>query len=126
MLGTGLGAGELLGLRARRVDLERRRLEVIEVIDIRYDAGRFDSGDKNRPKRDTSLRLIPLAGPVVDALGRRLDGCPADGLVFSGPGGGNGIKAGSRTALSIGNLRRADKPAAAPTSEPPREPSCTT
>jgi integrase len=110
MLGTGLRAGELLGLRARRVDLPRRRLE---VIDVRYDAGRFGSGYKNRPKSDTSLRIIPLAGPVMDALARRLKGCPADGLVFSGPGGGNGIKAGSRTTLSIGNLRRAYKRAAA-------------
>jgi hypothetical protein len=34
---------------------------------------------------------------------------PADGLVFAGPGGANQIKAGSRTALSVGNLRRVYK-----------------
>jgi integrase len=58
-VGTGLRSGELLGLRARRVDLERRRVEVVEV---RYDAGRFGSGYKDRPKGDASIRLVPLAG----------------------------------------------------------------
>jgi integrase len=48
--GTGLRSGELLGLRARRVDLERRRIEVVEV---RYDAGRFGSGYKDRPNTPT-------------------------------------------------------------------------
>ena len=84
LVGTGLRAGELLGLRAQRVDLGRRQLEVLEV---RYDAGRFGSGYKNRPKSPASIRVIPLAGPVVDAIRRRLppDGDP-DGLVFTGPG----------------------------------------
>jgi integrase len=41
LVGTGLRAGELLGLRAGRVDLDRRQLEVLEA---RYDAGRFGSG----------------------------------------------------------------------------------
>ncbi len=53
-VGTGLRAGELLGLRARRVDLDRRQLEVLEV---RYDAGRFGSGYKNRPKSPSSIRV---------------------------------------------------------------------
>ncbi|MGH2815799.1 MAG: phage integrase central domain-containing protein, partial [Actinomycetota bacterium] len=52
-VGTGLRSGELLGLRARRVDLDARR---IEVVDVRYDAGRFGSGYKDRPKSDASVR----------------------------------------------------------------------
>jgi integrase len=92
-VGSGLRSGELLGLRARRVDLERRRVEVVEV---RYDAGRFGSGYQDRPKSDASIRLA-----------RRLNGCPPDGLVFCGPGGGNGkVPRGTRTKLSIGGYRR--------------------
>jgi integrase len=49
--GTGLRPGELLGLRARRVDLAARRLEVPEV---RSEAGRFGRGYKPRPKSATS------------------------------------------------------------------------
>ena len=101
--GTGLRSGELLGLRARRVDLARRRIEVVEVRD---DAGRFGSGYKDRPKSDASIRLVPLAGPVAEALVRRLSGCPPDGLVFCGPGGGNKVPRGTRTKLSIGGYRR--------------------
>lgn len=47
LVGTGLRAGELLGLRAHRVDLTTRRLEVLEV---RYEAGKFGRGYKDRPK----------------------------------------------------------------------------
>jgi integrase len=45
--GTGLRSGELLGLRRRRVFPELRRIEVIEV---RYEAGRFGRGFKAEPK----------------------------------------------------------------------------
>src|SRR4029453_10585770 len=46
-VGTGLRSGELLGLRRRRVHPELRRIEVIEV---RYEAGRFGRGFKAEPK----------------------------------------------------------------------------
>src|SRR5215207_5965238 len=46
-VGTGLRSGELLGLRARRVDLHRGR---IEVVDVRYDAGRFGRGTRIGPR----------------------------------------------------------------------------
>jgi integrase len=68
-VGTGLRSGELLGLRARRVDLDARR---IEVVDVRYDAGRFGSGCKDRPKSDASIRPLPMAEPVAAAMTRRL------------------------------------------------------
>jgi integrase len=64
LVGTGLRAGELLGLRAHRVHLVARRLEVVEV---RYEAGRFGRGYKDRPKSPASIRVVPLAAPVVDA-----------------------------------------------------------
>jgi integrase len=91
-VGTGLRSGELLGLRARRVDLHRRR---IEVVDVRYDAGRFGRGYKDRPKSDASIRPVPVGEAVAAALARRLDGCPPDGLVFCGPGGSNRVPRGT-------------------------------
>jgi len=75
-------------------------------VEVRYDAGKFGSGYKDRPKSDASIRLVPLAGPVAEALARRLDGCPPDGLVFCGPGGGYKVARGTRSKLSIGNYRR--------------------
>jgi integrase len=107
LVGTGLRAGELLGLRAHRVDLSRRQLEVLEV---RYDAGRFGSGYKNRPKSPASIRVIPLAGPVAEAIARQLppNGDP-DSLVFTGPGGSNGLPRGARSAMSRHGLLRVYK-----------------
>jgi integrase len=67
LVGTGLRAGELCGLRSARVDLRRRRLEVATV---RYDAGRFGRGYKPRPKSTAGIRSIPLAAVVVEELRR--------------------------------------------------------
>jgi integrase len=60
LLGTGLRFGEFAGLRRRRVHLERT-LPVLQVVDVRYQAGRFGSGFKPRPKSDAGIREIPLA-----------------------------------------------------------------
>jgi hypothetical protein len=53
-VGTGLRSGELLGLRRRRVYPELRRIEVIEV---RYEVGRFGRGFKAEPKNPASVRV---------------------------------------------------------------------
>jgi integrase len=107
LVGTGLRAGELLGLRARRVDLDRRQLEVLEV---RYDAGPFGSGYKDRPKSPASIRVVPLASQVAEAITRRFppNGDP-DALVFTGPGGSNGLPRGARSAMSRHGLLRVYK-----------------
>jgi integrase len=116
LVGTGLRAGELLGLRAHRVDLATRRLEVVEV---RYEAGRFGRGYKDRPKSPASIRVVPLASQVADAIARQLpNGCPPSTLVFAGPGGGNGVPAGARTQLTRDNLRRAYHTALARVADP--------
>ena len=116
LVGTGLRAGELLGLRAHRVDLAARRLEVVEV---RFEAGRFGRGYKDRPKSPASIRVVPLAGQVVDAIARQLpNGCPPNTLVFAGPGGGNGVPTGARTSLTRDNLRRAYHTALARVADP--------
>jgi hypothetical protein len=75
-------------------------------VDVRYDAGRFGSGYKDRPKSDASIRAVPMAEAVAAAMARRLDGCGRDELVFCGPGGSNRVPRGARSRLSVGNYRR--------------------
>jgi integrase len=102
-IGTGLRSGELLGLR-RRVFPELRHIEVIEV---RYEAGRFGRGFKAEPKSPASVRVMPMCEQVRQAIGRQLPaGARPDELVFPGPGGSNGIPRGARAPLSTHNLRR--------------------
>jgi integrase len=102
-VGTGLRSGELLGLQPSRVHVDLSRLE---VVDVRYDAGKFGSGYRNRPKTIASIRAVPLAPIVAKVVARKLDGCPADGRVFCGPGGSHGVPRGARSRLSTGNYRR--------------------
>jgi integrase len=68
-VGTGLRSGELLGLRRRRVFPELGRIEVIEV---RYEAGRFGRGFKAEPKSLASVRVVPMCDRVRDAIHRHL------------------------------------------------------
>jgi hypothetical protein len=109
-VGTGLRSGELLGLRRRRVFPELGRIEVIEV---RYEAGRFGRGFKAEPKSLASVRVVPMCDRVRQAIARQLTGGtrPED-LVLPGPGGSNGIPRGARAPLSTTNLRRVYKAAA--------------
>jgi integrase len=65
------------------------------------------SGFKGRPKSDAGIRELPLAPLVVEAIRRQLPPGPdPEVLVFTGPGGGNGVPAGSRTMLSRYNVCR--------------------
>jgi integrase len=106
-LGTGLRFGELAGLRWRRVHLDRP-VPVLQVVEVRYQAGgEFGSGFKSRPKSDAGIRELPLAPLVVESLRRQLPPDADPGvLVFTGPGGGNGVPVGARTMLSRYNFRR--------------------
>jgi integrase len=124
LLGTGLRFGELAGLRRRRVHLDRP-MPVLEVGPTRYQAGRFGSGFKPRPKSDAGIRPVPLAPLVIDAIRRQLPpGSDADDLVFTGPGGGPGQRGGpsmprgSRTVLSRHNLHRTYQGALAKLADP--------
>ena len=77
-------------------------------MEVRDEAGRFGRGYKDRPKSPASIRVVPLASQVVDAIARKLpNGCPPSTLIFAGPGGGNGAPAGTRILLTRDNLRRA-------------------
>jgi integrase len=108
-VGTGLRSGELLGLRRRRVYPDLRRIEVLEV---RYEAGPFGRGFKPEPKSAASVRVVPMCDQVREAIVRQLPaGARPDDLVFTGPGGSNGVRRGARPPLSTGNLRRVYKAA---------------
>jgi integrase len=123
-LGTGLRFGELAGLRRRRVHLDRG-LPILQVGPTRYQAGRFGSGFKSRPKSDAGIREVPLAPLVVEAIRRQLPpGNDPSALVFTGPGGGGGLHGGpgvpkgTRTVLSRHNFRRTHHAAVAKLADP--------
>jgi hypothetical protein len=79
----------------------------VQVVDTRYQAGRFGSGFKPRPRSRASVREIPLARQVAEAIRRQVPpGAGPDTLIFTGPGGGSGLKVGARTVLSRDNFRR--------------------
>jgi integrase len=109
-VGTGLRPGELLGLPPHRA---RPAESLVEVVEVRYDAGRFGAGYKDRPKSTASIRPVPLPRQVREAITDALVGCPADGRVFAGPGGNGHARRGERTALSVNNYRRVYKRAIA-------------
>jgi integrase len=58
LLGTGLRFGELAGLRRRRVHLNRP-MPMLEVGSTRYQAGRFGSGFKPRPRATPASARCP-------------------------------------------------------------------
>ena len=71
------------------------------------DYGRFGNGFKPCPKSDAGIRELPLAPMVIESIRRQLPpNSDPDLLVFTGPGGGNGVPVGSRTMLSRYNFRR--------------------
>ena len=118
LLGTGLRFGEFAGLRRRRVHLDRA-VPVLQVVDVRYQAGRYGSGFKNRPKSDAGFREIPLAPLVVEAIRRQLPpDATTDTLVFTGPGGANGVLRGTRTVLSRDSFHRTFEGAVAKLTDP--------
>jgi integrase len=126
LLGTGLRFGELARLRRRRIHLDRP-LAVLQVVDTRYQAGRFGSGLKARPKSDAGIRELPLAPLVAEAIRRQLPpGSDSSALVFTGPGGGlghrgPGVPKGARTVLSRHNLHRTYQAALAKLADPTGE-----
>jgi integrase len=86
LLGTGLRFGEFAGLRRHRVHLDRE-IPVLQVAPIRYQAGKFGSGFKSRPKSPAAVRPVPLAPQVVEAIRRQLPtGHDPGDLVFTVPG----------------------------------------
>src|SRR6266511_1993784 len=114
LLGTGLRFGEFAGLRRRRVHLDRE-VPVLQVALIRYQAGKFGSGFKSRPKSPAAVRPVPLAPQVVQAIRRQLPaGNDPGDLVFTVPGTDRGT-------LSRHLLKHVYQKAAGKLTDPARE-----
>jgi len=78
---TGLRWGELAGLKRHRLDLLRRRLDVVEtLVEV---SGRVSFG---QPKTLRSVRTVSLPRQAVDALAKHLVGHAGE-LVFTSPEG---------------------------------------
>jgi Fe2+ or Zn2+ uptake regulation protein len=99
--------------------------DVVQVVDTRYQAGRFGSGFKPRPKSDAGIRSVPLAPLVAEAIRRQLPvGSDPEALVFTGPSGGPGhpggpgVPKGTRTVLSRHGFRRIHHAAVAKLADP--------
>ena len=88
---SGLRWGEAGALRARRVDVMRGRLEVVEAVTEVNGEAVFGT-----PKTHQE-RSVPLPPFVRDELMPHLAGVGADELVFTAPRGG---------VLRVGNFRR--------------------
>lgn len=79
---TGVRFGELAALRPGRLDLERRRADIVEAVaEVRGQAV-FSS-----PKTHQS-RTVPIPRSLVAELRRQVDGKRADEFVFTAPRGG--------------------------------------
>jgi integrase len=79
---TGLRRGEAAALRVRRVDLLRRRIEVVEsVTEV---GGQAVTGTPRTHQR----RSVPLTRSLVEPMTRQLAGKGPDDLVFTSPTGG--------------------------------------
>jgi integrase len=82
---SGMRIGEMLGLRAERVDLLRGRIDVAEaLVEV---SGQLIFGP---PKTRAGRRSVPLPKVVVEALSEHLKAYPASpgDLVFRAPEGG--------------------------------------
>ena len=79
---SGLRFGELAGLRRGRVDLMRRKLDVVEiVVEVR---GHHYVGP---PKTRAGRRSVPIPAFLADELGSWTAGMAPDALVFAAPEG---------------------------------------
>lgn len=80
---SGLRFGELAGLRRGRVDLMRRRLDVVEIV-VEVRGHHFFGPPKTRAGR----RSVPIPAFLADELAAWTAGMDADAFVFPAPGGG--------------------------------------
>lgn len=79
---TGLRWGEMAALRARRVDLDRMRLDISEAVT--EPRGVLVFGTPKSHER----RSLPLPPVLTSVIERRLEGKAPDDLVFTGADGG--------------------------------------
>ena len=78
---TGLRAGELVALRAGRLDLMRRRVEVNESGSEAYGALQLVA------TKTYERRTVPIPASLIDELAQHLAGIAPDGFVWQSPQG---------------------------------------
>lgn len=74
LLYCGLRVQEAIGLRRFRVDLLRKRINIVTVLPVK--------GPEKGPKTESGVRPVPLTDDLVEKLSRRIP-APDDGLVFT-------------------------------------------
>ncbi len=79
---TGLRSSEIAALRVGRVDLLRRRLEVVEAATEGRDGLTFG------PTKNYQRRTVPLPTFLAEQVAVLHDGRAGDALLFAAPGGG--------------------------------------
>jgi integrase len=79
---TGLRAGELVALRVKTIDLERRRVDVCASASEAY--GQLQFVDTKTFER----RTVPIPASLIDELGELVSGRATDDLVWQSPQGG--------------------------------------
>ena len=80
---TGLRAGEIAGLRVRRLDLLKGRVEVAETL---TDVG--GTLVSNATTKSGKVRTVPIPRFIADELAPLLAGKSAGDYIFTSPGGG--------------------------------------
>lgn len=70
LLGTGCRIGETVGLRWDDVDLKKRIISINHTLTYypRYDGVYKCEFQVSKPKTDAGIRVIPMMGPVYEAL----------------------------------------------------------
>ena len=99
---AGLRWGELVALTACRIDLARRRIEVVEAITEVH--GRVVVGATKTHQR----RSVPIPRFLADELAEHLAGKAPGDLVFTAPEGGVLRNTNSGRGSSIRLRRRSD------------------
>ena len=79
---TGLRAGEVEGLRVKRLDLERGRVDVVETV------GEVGGALRWGPTKTYQRRSVPFPRGLRAPLGELVAGKGPDETVFEAPGGG--------------------------------------
>jgi integrase len=79
---TGLRAGEIVALRVRRLDLMRRRVDVVESASEAH--GQLTFGSTKTFER----RTVPIPRALAQQFIEHVAGMQPDDFVFSGPDGG--------------------------------------
>ena len=84
---TGVRFGEMAALRVRRLDLMRRRAEIVASVTVVQGRGQVWGTPKGHERRD-----VPIPRFLIDELSAHVAGKGLDDLVFPGVRGGGALR----------------------------------